>query len=103
MDKIKEFFKKHSKIITFGAVAVVILALSISTAAYKSLYKKAKIQPGTPVDAIHDTLFATRNIVYIDTVHVVDTMLSFIEIKGEPDTVYIETPASKKNGKKNKK
>lgn len=101
--KIKEFYKEHSKIITFAIAAAAILVLSITTTVYCNLYKKAKTQLETPVDAIHDTVFAVRNIVYIDTIHVVDTVFNFVEIKGEPDTIYIEVPVSKKNNKKNKK
>jgi hypothetical protein len=103
MEKIKEFFKKHSKIITFGVAAIAIVVLAITTTVYSNLYKKAKTQLEAPVDVIHDTMFAVRNIVYNDTVHVVDTVFNFVEIKGKPDTIYIEVPVSKKNNKKNKK
>ena len=42
MTKLKEFFTKYSKLITFLVAFVLVLALAISTAAYHKKYKKAK-------------------------------------------------------------
>lgn len=101
MTKLKEFFTKYSKLITFLVAFVLGLALVISTTAYHKKYKKAKALLEKPVEVQHDTVFAVRNIVYIDTIHVVDTVFNLIEVKGAPDTVYIEV-AKKKNSKKKK-
>lgn len=95
MTKIKEFFTKYSKLITFLVAFVLVLSLSISTTAYRKKYKKAKALLEQPVEIQHDTVFAVRNIVYIDTIHVVDTVFNLIEVKGAPDTVYIELPKRK--------
>lgn len=103
MKKIIEFLKNHPKMVTFCIAATAILALAVTTAAYSGKYRKAKAELKKPADAVHDTLYAVRNIVYIDTVHVVDTVFSFIEIKGEPDTVYVEVPVQKGKNKKNRK
>lgn len=103
MEKIIEFFKKHAKLITFCVAAAAILALAISTAVFSGKYNKAKAELEKPADVVHDTLYAVRNIVYIDTVHVVDTVFNFVETKGEPDTVYVEVPVQKGKNKKNRK
>lgn len=95
MTKLKEIFTKYSKLITFLVVFALVLALTIFTTTYHKKYKKANALLEQPVEVQHDTVFAVRNIVYIDTIHVVDTVFSLIEVKGAPDTVYIELPKRK--------